>query len=249
MSNYPFRTALVTGASSGIGEAMARRLCADGVTVIVVGRREENLQALADEFADTEVLVADLTDPADVARVAARAEVVDLLVNNAGLGLHGATVDALPCCYDGQIAVNVGAVVELSRAAVSGMAERGKGWILNVSSVAGGVPTPMDAAYGASKAFVTSYSDALGLETRKNGIVVTALLPGYTHSEFHSSSGSTATPGKPAWMWQTAEKVAAVGLADAAAGKTRSVPGLHNKLAVVLTRYLPRSIVNRLVNR
>lgn len=240
---YPFRTALVTGASSGIGEAMARRLAADGVKVIVVARRGERLQRIADDFPDTEVFVADLSDAAEVARVASRAESVDLLVNNAGYGVHGRTIDAVAGAYDGQIAVNVGAVVELSRAAASAMAARGKGWILNVSSVAGGLPTPSDAAYGASKAFVTSYSDALGMECRPLGVTVTALLPGYTHSEFHEVANSPTVPGKPAVAWMSADAVAKIALADTAAGRVRSIPGWFNKVAVLISRYAPAGLI------
>lgn len=248
MPSYPFRTALITGASSGIGEAMMRLLATDGVRVVAVARRAERLAGLASELPGIEPLVADLTNPADVDRVAARAAEVDLLVNNAGLGVHHRTATAPAHHFDGQIAVNIAAVVELSRAASVAMVARKRGWILNVSSVAGGIPTPMNAVYGASKAFVTSYSDALGIECREAGVHVTALLPGYTHSEFHEVSGGPKESGHPSWAWQTAEHVARIGLADAAAGHARSVPGLHNRVAVSLTRHLPRVIVNRMVN-
>jgi uncharacterized protein len=239
----------VTGASSGIGEAMVRLLAADGAAVLAVARRADRLAALANSLSNVEAMVADLTVPADLDRVATRAAEIDLLINNAGLGIHQATATATPHSFDGQIAVNVAAVVELSRAAAVAMVARRRGWILNVSSVAGGIPTPMNAAYGASKAFVTSYSDALGLECRPHGVLVTALLPGYTHSEFHEVSGGPAPTGRPAWAWQTAEEVARCGLADAASGRTRSTPGLHNRVAVGLTRHLPRQLLNRLVDR
>lgn len=248
MTIYPFRTALVTGASAGIGEAMVRRLAADGVRVVAVARRADRLAALASELPGVVGLVADLTDRADLDRVAARSGEVELLVNNAGLGVHQATATAPAHHFDGQIAVNIAAVVELSRAACAAMVLRKRGWILNVSSVAGGIPTPMNAVYGASKAFVTSYTDALGLECREAGVLVTALLPGYTHSEFHEVSGGPKSIGRPSWAWQTAEQVATVGLADTAAGRTRSVPGLHNRAAVGLTRHLPRVILHRLID-
>ena len=250
MTTYPFRTALVTGASAGIGEAIVRRLAADGVKTVVVARRTDRLEALAKELPGLEVLVADVAQAADIDRVAARAAEVDLLVNNAGLGVHCNTADAPAHHFDNQVAVNIGAVVELSRAASAGMSRRRRGWILNVSSVAGGISTPSNAVYGASKAFVTNFSDALGLELKTSGVKVTALLPGYTHTEFHDVSGSPASEqGAPSWMWQTADEVALAALADTAAGRSHSIPGNHNKVAVGLTRYLPRTVVNMVVSR
>jgi uncharacterized protein len=250
MPAYPFRTALVTGASAGIGEAIVRRLAADGVKTIVVARRADRLEALAKELPGVEVLVGDVADLADIDRIAARVAEVDLLVNNAGLGVHCKAAAAPPHHFDNQVAVNIGAVVELSRAAAVAMSARRRGWILNVSSVAGGISTPENAVYGASKAFVTNFSDALGLELKSSGVKVTALLPGYTHTEFHEVSGSSADDqGAPTWMWQSADEVASTALADAAAGRTRSIPGAHNKVAVGLTRYLPRVVVNAVVSR
>jgi uncharacterized protein len=250
MSTYPFRTALVTGASAGIGEAIVRRLAADGVKTIVVARRADRLEALAKELPGVEVLVADVANSADIDRIVARLTDVDLLVNNAGLGVHCKAADAPAHHFDNQVAVNIGAVVELSRAAAVAMTARRRGWILNVSSVAGGISTPDNAVYGASKAFVTNFSDALGLELKSSGVMVTALLPGYTHTEFHDVSGSPASEqGAPDWMWQTSAQVAETALADAAAGRAHSIPGTHNKVAVGLTRYLPRFVVNAVVSR
>ena len=249
MPSYPFRTALVTGASAGIGEAIVRLLAADGVKTVVVARRADRLEALASELPGIEVLVADVANAADLDRVAGAAAQVDLLVNNAGLGVHHLTADAPPHHFDNQVAVNVGAVVELSRAAAVGMVARRRGWILNVSSVAGGIATPSNAVYGASKAFVTSYSNALGLELRPMGVVVTALLPGYTHTEFHEVSGSDTPNEVPEWMWQTSAEVAGIALSDTASGKMQSIPGAHNKALVALTHHLPRVVLNRIVNR
>jgi uncharacterized protein len=250
MSTYPFRTALVTGASAGIGEAIVRQLAADGVKTIIVARRADRLEALAKELPGLEVLVADVANADDIDRIAARVADVDLLVNNAGLGVHRKAAEAPAHHFDNQVAVNIGAVVELSRAAAVAMSARRRGWILNVSSVAGGITTPDNAVYGASKAFVTNFSDALGLELKSSGVKVTALLPGYTHTEFHDVSGSSAAEqGAPSWMWQTSAKVAEKALADAAAGRTRSIPGNHNKVAVGLTRYMPRTVVNAVVSR
>ncbi len=249
-TTYPFRTALVTGASAGIGEAIVRQLAADGVNTIIVARRADRLEALAKELPGVEVLVGDVANSVDIDRISARVAEVDLLVNNAGLGVHCKAAEAPAHHFDNQVAVNIGAVVELSRAAAVAMSARRRGWILNVSSVAGGICTPENAVYGASKAFVTNFSDALGLELKSSGVKVTALLPGYTHTEFHDVSGSPASEtGAPGWMWQSAEEVARTALADAAAGRTHSIPGTHNKVAVGLTRYLPRVVVNAVVSR
>jgi NADP-dependent 3-hydroxy acid dehydrogenase YdfG len=146
MASYPFRTALVTGASAGIGEAIVRRLAADGVKTIVVARRADRLESLVKELSGVEALVGDVANSADLDRIAARLTDVDLLVNNAGLGVHCKAAEAPAHHFDNQVAVNIGAVVELSRAAAVAMSTRRRGWILNVSSVAGGISTPDNAA-------------------------------------------------------------------------------------------------------
>jgi uncharacterized protein len=231
MTTYPFRTALVTGASAGIGLALLERLVADGVTVVAVARRADRLESLATRYAGVEVLVADLRLPGDVARVCERARSCDLVVNNAGFGVHGSVASADEDELVAQIGVNVTALVRITRAAVAAMIERRRGWVLNISSVAGGLPTKDGAVYSASKAFVTNFSDAVAMEVAASNVVVCASLPGFTRSEFHEVSG-TADDIKdvPSFMWQSADAVAERSLQDVAAGRTRSVPGAPRRL-------------------
>ncbi|HMK12461.1 MAG TPA: SDR family oxidoreductase [Acidimicrobiales bacterium] len=248
MTAHPWKTALVTGASSGIGESMTRQLAQAGVQVLAVARREERLLALADELPRGSVLVlpADLTKKKSVAAVADAAREVDLLVNNAGFGTSGRFVDAEPKRMQREIKLNVVAVTMLTRAAVEGMCERGRGWICNVSSIAGFQAAPNLAVYAATKAFVTTLTEGLHEELRGSGVRATALCPGLTRTEFQSVSNTTGQARDvPDFAWMTADEVAAVGLADTAAGVAVSVPGLANKAFVATTGVLPRSLVRR----
>ena len=247
MTTYPFRTALVTGASAGIGEAIARLLAADGVAVTLVARRRDRLQQLADELPGSSVLVADLAERAGRNVVAARLEgaPVELLVNNAGFGVGSGLLDVSPSQLDAQLSVNVAAVIELSRAAARAMAAAGRGWIINVSSVAGELPTPHDAGYGASKAYVTSFSEAIAVELAPHGVRVTAVLPGYTRTEFHTVSGLDAE-SIPRWAWMSAESVAHAALAGSAAGRVVVVPGRRYQVATAAVRLLPRAALRRI---
>ena len=249
MPSYPFRSALVTGASSGIGEAIARRLARDGVAVTLVARRRDRLDALAAQLTGSSVLVADLADQAGRNIVAARlaATDVDLLVNNAGFGVGMGLLDAEPARLAQQLAVNVTAVVELTQAAAQAMAARRRGWILNVSSLAGELPTPSDSGYGASKAYVTSFTEGVAAELAPFGVWATAVLPGYTRTEFHRVSG-TDPADVPGWAWLTADHVAEAGLAGAAAGKVICIPGRKYQIVTELTRHLPRSLIRRVAS-
>ena len=189
---YPWSSALVTGASSGIGAAMARQLGTAGTDVVLVARRTERLEELADELRSerpdgsrasaVEIIAADLTDEADLAAVAIRAgstdQPIDLLVNCAGLGASGPFADGDLARYTQIIDLNIAALVTLTHAAVPAMRDRGRGWVLNVSSLGGHAPGPSFAVYSASKAFVTSFSESLHEELRRSGVVVTAVCPG-----------------------------------------------------------------------
>jgi short-subunit dehydrogenase len=257
-ATYPFRTALVTGASSGIGEAMVRRLAQAGVASIVVARRADRLEALADELSDApgavEVMVADLSRDDGVDRVAGRLSgpepPAELLVNNAGFGTSGRVADIEPGRMHDEIEVNVVALTRLTRAALPGMIERGRGWILNVSSVAGFQPAPQLAVYAATKAYVTSFTEALHEELRGTGVRATALCPGLTRTEFvEVSRGTDAAAGQgryPAMAWLSADEVASEGLRDAARGRALSVPGLHYKALVTTSGFVPRGLMRRM---
>jgi short-subunit dehydrogenase len=230
---------------------MARRLATAGVHVIAVARREDRLRTLAAEMPRgmIEVLAADLVS-ADLARVAERAREVDLLVNNAGFGTSGRFAESDPERVQREIELNVVAVVVLARAALAAMVARDRGWICNVSSVVGFQPAPNLAVYAATKAFVTSFTEGLHEELRGTGVSATALCPGLTRTEFQSvSNPSGRTRSTPEFAWMSSDEVAAIGLADTAAGRAVSVPGFPNKALVGVTSILPRALVRRLAGR
>lgn len=252
MTTYPFRSALVTGASSGIGAAMTELLAAAGVSVVAVARRRDRLAELARAHAGVEVLAADLTSEQGCGRVATRVasseQPIDLLVNNAGFGSSGKFVNIDADRLDDEIMLNVRAVTRLSRAALPGMIDRGRGWLLNVSSVAGFQAVPELAVYAATKAYVTSLSEGLHEELRGTGVHVTALCPGLTRTEFVSVSGSDRDAGRmPSIAWMSAESVARTGLADCARGRAISVPGPLNTALVTTSQLLPRGVVRRTI--
>lgn len=245
-----WKRALVTGASSGIGVAMARQLAAEGTDLVVVARDEARLRALASEVGSdrVEVLVADLADAAALASVEARLRAdpaIDLLVNNAGFGFTGEFVELDIERECAVLAVNIEAVVRLSHAAGAAMRSRGRGGILNVSSIAGEVPAPNNATYGATKAFVTRFSEALHLELRGSGVHVSALLPGFTRTEFQTRA-EYDTSKIPALLWDDAATVARIGLAGVDRNKPVVVPTVKYRSAVALNKLTPAVISRRL---
>jgi short-subunit dehydrogenase len=246
---------LVTGASSGIGRALASQLVREGTAVVAVARDIGRLEALAadlvDEPGSVEVLGADLADPAELGKVEERladpTRPVELLVNNAGFGTYGRFSSLDVDGEEREIRVNVLAVVRLAHAALGAMAERGRGTVVNISSVAGLQATPGNATYGATKAFVTSFSEALHEEVRGSGVTVTAVLPGYTRTEFQTRAGSEGRP-IPGPAWQSAEDCAGEILAAARAGKAVHITGRLNRLAAALHSPLPRGLTRRLAS-
>ncbi|MCX7620359.1 MAG: SDR family oxidoreductase [Acidimicrobiales bacterium] len=260
----PWPTALVTGASSGIGAAIARELVDRGVRrVVLVARRREQLEALAEELrrrsrggAVVEVIVADLSDPESRAAVEARlaepsAEPpVDLLVNNAGVGTSGAFWELPVDGEQTEIDLNVTAVVRLTRAVLPGMIARIGGSILNISSLAGNQPAPRMATYAATKAFVTSFTESLHEELRGTAVTATAVLPGYVHTEFQSHLGTVSGyESAPRFAWMQPERVAVEALDAAAAGRPLCVPGLGYRIVAALESPLPRSARRWLISR
>ena len=248
MSGPRWRAAVVTGASSGIGDAVARRLATEGTHLVVVARDVERLESLASELRDrhaveVEVLAADLATEAGRATVEHRLDdrdrPVDLLVNNAGFGTTGDLVDLDPDAEDQQVQVNVLAVLRLTRAALPGMVMRGRGAVVNIASLAGLYPTPGTATYGATKAFVCSLTDALHEELRGTGVTATSVLPGFTRTEFQERANWRPQGYLPDAAWMTADQVAAAALDGAAAGRARVVPGLAYKALNAATSPLP----------
>jgi uncharacterized protein len=247
MSTYPFTSALVTGASSGIGAEMARLLGEAGVPTVLVARRAERLEEIAGRYTDFEVLEADLLtadgQAATSRRIASTASPIDLVVNNAGFGTSGVFHELDVNRLADEVELNVKALTVLSHVALAAMVPRGRGYLLNVSSVASFQASPGLGVYAATKAYVTSLSEALHAEVGGSGVHVTALCPGLTRTEFQELSNSTGVASRvPDLAWTSVEQVASTGLRDVASNKTISVPGALYKVAVTGSDLLPRSI-------
>jgi short-subunit dehydrogenase len=249
-------TALITGATSGIGAAFVDRLVRDGRDLVLVARDRSRLEAMAASARKAgvavEVLAADLAVAAGRERVAARladpdVAPVDLLVNNAGLAAGGSLLGADPVALQRQLDVNVTAVLQLSRAALPGMIARGHGGVVNVSSVAGFLPG-RGGTYGADKAWVTSFTEALASSLTGTGVRAMALCPGFVRTEFHERAridvGSRTGP-----MWLNAKRVVDECLADLAKGKVVSVPSGQYKALTAAADVLPRPLLRGLVRR
>jgi short-subunit dehydrogenase len=246
-------TALVTGASSGIGAAFARRLSADGYDVIAVARRRERLEQLKREGAASELMVADLADPADCAKVEERvAAGVDLLVNNAGVGVGKAFEHTTVDEEDRMLALNARAVMRLTHAAAPAMLAAGTGQVVNVASVAAFTGAVGFASYSASKAYVVSLSESLAVRYGSRGVTVMALCPGYVRTEMHDAA-STPTSGLIArLMWLDPEQLVELALRDLRRGKVISAPGVIYKTTVATTKLVPRKVLavaGRFANR
>ncbi|MCU1380522.1 MAG: hypothetical protein JWN29_3505 [Acidimicrobiales bacterium] len=240
-----WQKALVTGASSGIGEAFARRLAAEGTAVVAVARREDRLRALP---GDVEVLVADLATEEGVAAIERRVAAgdIDLVVNNAGFGTTGLLAEIPSDRVAQEIAVDVTALARITRAALPVLLEQRRGAILNVSSVVSFFPTPKMAVYAGAKAFVTAFTESVAEEVRGTGVTVSVLCPGLTRTEFQEVSHYEQPRNLPEFVWRSPEDVVADALAGLAAGKVLIVPGLPNKAAVAALGVTPHGLLRRI---
>jgi short-subunit dehydrogenase len=245
--------AMVTGASSGIGEEIAKQLAAAGTELVVVARNGERLDQLA-ETVDVvcEVVTADLADPNELSYVEDRLRdstaPIDLLVNNAGFGFQGSFHELDLEREAAVVDVNVVAVHRLAHVAATRMVSAGSGGILNVSSMASFMSTPGGATYAATKAFVTSLSEALHDELKPLGVHVSALCPGFTRTEFQTRADYD-TSDLPDFVWQDATEVAAAGLDGIAKNRPVVVPGAMNRIGAATINALPRPLRRRAVTK
>lgn len=246
------RTALVTGASAGIGKSFAELLAAEGYDLILVARREDRLRELADELSEKhggrcEVFAADLRDPETPTRIFEYTQslrvAVDVLINNAGLSGKGAFSETPWDEISGELQVMVMAVTELTHLFVPGMRERGWGRVINLSSLAAFQPPGASLLYTGIKTYVLNMSMALDMELKPHGVNVTALCPGFTHSEFHDVMGTRSQANKlPGLMWQDADDVVRDGWEAVMKGKPVCVPGSVNKVLSASMRPVPTRI-------
>lgn len=244
--------ALITGASAGLGVDFARQLSAKGKRLVLIARRKDRLDELAAELGDARSIGEDLSLPGAVDRlmadVAAHGEHVELLINNAGFGLTGRFAELDGKLQRQMIDLNCGTLTELAHAVLPGMIERKSGAILNVASTAAFQPGPGMAVYFATKAFVLSFSEALHEEVKKHGVIVSALCPGPTATEFGEVAGfKPAGPTAKLFVDMAANSASVVeaGIEGLEKGRAFVVPGLTNKLTAQAHRFLPRSWVRK----
>ena len=257
----PDRTAVVTGASSGIGREIARRLAERGHGLTLVARREDRLRDLAAEVTAAhdvraEVVAADLTDEDArrglAAEVAARGLEPSVLVNGAGLSTVGPVHRNDPAAELAMLRTNVEALAHLTSLFLPGMVERGRGAVLNIASTAAFQPLPGQAGYAASKAFVLSYSRAVREEVRRAGVTVTVLCPGPVHTEFAETAGfdaAEADAALPRFMWVGAAEVARAAVDGLDGGHAHVIPGAANKAAAWTAPLVPPTLLTRVVAR
>jgi short-subunit dehydrogenase len=251
------RAALITGASSGIGESFARELARRGHRLVLVARRAEVLNEIAEELRGrAHPLPADLSVPADRAalpdRIAELGLTVDILINNAGLSTLGPVAKSVPEKELNLVEVDVAAVVDMCSRFIPGMVDRRRGAVLNVASTAAFGPLPGQASYGAAKAFVLSYTHSLRGELRGTGVTATALCPGPVKTGFGETAGFSdedAEAALPQVMWKTADQVAHAGIEGLAAGKGVVVPGGVNRVAGLFYRLGPRDLIAPILAR
>jgi uncharacterized protein len=252
MNHWQGKWALITGASAGIGTALARELAAGGTNLVLTARRRDRLAGLAGELSAkhdirTLVCVADLAQPAGPREIFSFTESknisLDLLVNNAGFGAYGEFYKVRLDRLLEMVQVNVSAVVHLTHLYLPGMIARRQGDILIVASTAAFQAVPYITTYAATKSFDLQFAEGLAEEVRHHGIRVCALCPGSTDTEFHKVAGQRHHTRRPA---ETAQKVARVGLRGLAAGKSSVISGFTNWLGAETVRFVPRPMVTRI---
>lgn len=252
-------TALVTGASAGLGVEFARLCATDGHTVVLVARRVERLQALADELhhahgvrclvVSQDLAADDAAERVLAAIAAAGLPAPTILINNAGLGAHGPFADSAAAAARQQLAVNVALPTELTRRCLPAMRAAGHGRILVVASTAAFTPGPLMAVYYATKAHMLSWSEALHEELRGTGVTVTCVCPGPVRTEFQRVAGLDETSPVRGLKLMAADVVARQGYRAMRRGRAIVIPGLWNRLLAMSSRLLPRFLLRRIVHR
>lgn len=249
--------ALVTGASAGIGAAIARELAKRGWSLLLTARRADRLEKLAQELQEAHgtqcrTVPADLANPAGPLTLLTYCQgekiAIDMLVNNAGYGVPGTLVSQPWDVHRDFIEVMITSPVALCHLFVPGMRERKRGYVMNVASVAGMMPgTAGHTLYGASKAFLIKFSESLALENKRRGIKVCALCPGFTLSEFHDVTGSRKLVSQmPGWMWSRAEDVAREGVDAVLRGEVVYIPGRINRALSTVAKLTPEWLALKL---
>ena len=239
--------ALVTGASSGIGEAFARQLAERGFDLCISGRRSANLDAIAAELRDryalrVEVVAADLGSVEGIGKLEAwirENPSLTLLVNNAGFGTRGLFANKPPEKYAEMITVHVSAAMRLTSAALSGMIKAKRGAVINVSSITAFMPLAGNAVYSGTKSFLNAFTQSLSFELKNTGVRVQLLAPGFTYSDFHKRpdyAKFNTYASVPKFMWMKAEDVAQISLRDLERNRLFCIPGILNKLIVLAAR-------------
>jgi len=262
MSTFTGRSALVTGASAGLGEEFALQLAAQGVThLVLTARRADRLESVKARLLQVysgvqiDTLSVDLSDPAAVTGLTADMESAgfwpSILINNAGFGDLGTFETSDPAKIDSMLAVNITALTRLTRWALPGMLQAKAGWICNVGSTAGLIPLPSFAVYAATKAYVNSFSEALRIELHGSGVFVTALCPGPVETEFGevaSRANSKRQFAAPAFLSVHKADVVQQTLAAMARGRGRVIPGWSVRLPMLLAESTPRFILRFIFN-
>ncbi|MFK8847342.1 SDR family NAD(P)-dependent oxidoreductase [Streptomyces sp. Ac-502] len=247
-------TALITGATAGIGAAFARRLAGDGHNLVLVARNEKRLREQATELHDrhgveVSVLVADLATEDGIAaveqRLGDRTHPVDLLVNNAGFGNKGEFLDVPMADELKMLKVHCEAVLRLTSEALKGMRERRRGGVVNVASVAAFVPR---GTYGASKAWVVQFTQGAARDLAGSNVRLMALCPGFVRTEFHERAGM-GTDSIPDWMWLDADKLVAAAMKDLARGKSLSIPDPRYKALMGVAKLAPRNLLGGITSK
>ncbi|MHA1996114.1 MAG: SDR family NAD(P)-dependent oxidoreductase [Candidatus Hodarchaeales archaeon] len=258
MNKIENKSALITGATSGIGKAFAYRFADLGYDLVITGRRDEIIRSIAKEISteygvSVEVLIVELSNPTDLTRVVQKATSLsnlEVLVNNAGFATRGTFAENDVQIHKKMIEVHVQALVELTHAVIPMMQQQKHGTIINVSSMGAFLIGPHNTVYCGTKAFIRNFTESLHLELRNTGIKVQLLCPGFVYSDFHTKMDfnlDTFQKNRGLMRWMTPEQVVSGSLQDLRKGRVISIPGRSNRVTYHLSRFLPRSIFYRMI--